>query len=297
MDVLLAAIRDNTAILNGHVANQDLQNKNFDVHNAEITEKLSSLSNDVSAGFVELRTSNAVLVNRCNELESEVDHLKTSLAEVSARNTAVEAEVANLKTSLSLIAERDTALESEVGHLKTSVTHISSDVKRVQTLGHSNVLSISGLPETVGLNDQDNTQAVISFASFLGVTLVPADITKAVRMRSTNPAVTAKKMPRPIRITFTDASKRNDLLNKAKEAKELHSRDIFPDLPSFKIYLNEWLPRETYQLLRATRSFLKDTDYKYVWPREGSVLVRRDSNPESLTIRIDSVDELTTKLP
>ena len=71
----------------------------------------------------------------------------------------------------------------------------------------------------------------------------------------------------------------------------LFSKDLFPNLQlrsDAKIFINEWLPPQTFKLLKQARSKLKN--YYAVWVREGQVFARKDI--DSPRIALTSFNDL-----
>lgn len=82
-----------------------------------------------------------------------------------------------------------------------------------------------------------------------------------------------QERPRSIIVTFDTKERRNEWLSKRKIS--ITNSEIFENDNKAKIYINEQLSRNVKQLLWQAKTELKDT-YKYIWPQNGKVLVRKD---------------------
>ena len=85
-------------------------------------------------------------------------------------------------------------------------------------------------------------------------------------------------------VTLTSVSAREAVINCKRDIKDLLSTNVFPDVPTFKIYVNEIYDSYTYQLLRKTRIRARECGYFTPWVYNGKIMVRRDANSPAITI-------------
>lgn len=88
-----------------------------------------------------------------------------------------------------------------------------------------------------------------------------------------------KERPRSVIVTFDIKERRNEWLSKRKTI--ITNSEIFKNENKTKIYINEELSRYVKQLLWQAKTELKDT-YKYIWPQNGKVLVRKDDQNKKI---------------
>ena len=85
-------------------------------------------------------------------------------------------------------------------------------------------------------------------------------------------------------ITLTSVSAREAVINRKREIKDLLSTNVFPGIPTFKIFVNEIYDSFTYQLLRKTRIRAQECGYFTPWVYNGKIMVRRDTNSPAIII-------------
>ena len=91
-------------------------------------------------------------------------------------------------------------------------------------------------------------------------------------------------------VTLTSRAARDTVITKKRVRRVLLQRDICGNDSDRGVYVNELLPKNTYELLKITKSIAKEKSYKYVWVRDGHIRVRRsDGEP---IVHIDSETDL-----
>ncbi|XP_071637526.1 uncharacterized protein [Temnothorax longispinosus] len=161
----------------------------------------------------------------------------------------------------------------------------------------SNGLVISGVPAVLpvtplelvhnvfaALNIKDLMCRVINVRPMVRKALPAAD-----RDRSSRAAETSS-----IAVTLTACAVRDEVMSKMRTRRVLKQSDVCGNDSDRKIYVNEMLPKATYDLLNSTRRVAKEKSYKYVWIKRGRICVRlSDGKP---TINIDSESGLAKLL-
>lgn len=78
---------------------------------------------------------------------------------------------------------------------------------------------------------------------------------------------------------------RNQWIDCKRNKKELHANEINSAFPSTVVHINERLPSDLRYLLREARSTAKKLNFKYVWIRNGLVLMRKSDTSEPIKIK------------
>lgn len=85
---------------------------------------------------------------------------------------------------------------------------------------------------------------------------------------------------------------RDHIIDTKRKIKLLPVQTIFPEIGNTNlggnIYINEFLPPETYKLLLKTKEKAKTMNFKYAWARSGQIYVKKDDNSNRLNITYNS---------
>lgn len=216
----------------------------------------------------------------------------------------VYAEILKLKTlngdALSLIKnlEKDKqALERKVSDLERKVNIMQQDKRK-------KFVDIVGVPDPIILNP---VQTVIKICSdALGVTVKDDDIAycfvKKIKNKSNNninqPAGnnnnnTGKSAVHSniICAKFVSIACKQIIMDKRFSKNAKLNADIFgKEFASSKIYINDSLTSYNRALFKAAGNFKKSSNYKYLWIRNSSILLRKSDGTQ--VIRIDSFEDL-----
>lgn len=182
--------------------------------------------------------------------------------------------------------------EKENTLLKSQVTQLQ---KKIHKLNHDSLrsdLEILGVTKTPSENPY---HLVLTTASMIGVELDERDIDYVSRAgpRQKADANGKDQLPRPLVISFTRRSKREQFLKQAKARRTLDSRNVVGSGPERKLFVNERLTAEARRLFRSTREWAKQNAYKYCWVKNGQVYIRkRDTREGSPPIHIRSCEDL-----
>ena len=91
--------------------------------------------------------------------------------------------------------------------------------------------------------------------------------------------------PKNIIVKFSSRIIRDNLLSAYRLAKELKSDQIGISGSPTRVYINEHLTLKTKQLFRQCKEAAKQNNFKYVWVKNSTVLVRERDGTASFAIR------------
>ena len=132
-----------------------------------------------------------------------------------------------------------------------------------------NNLELHGLAEA---NGENAVKSVLSKVSPEPVTIV-----KCFRYGKKE-TPTGEKRTRPIFVQFLKKDERDKMYNNRSNLRKLQNR----------IYLNENLPKFLNELRGKANARRKQYKYKFIWTKNGDILVRKDENSKVLNIRTPS---------
>ncbi|KAK2577582.1 hypothetical protein KPH14_012914 [Odynerus spinipes] len=245
---------------------------------AGVSARLSSIDTRLSS----LETVSTTVVSRCDELECRVEATNSRM---SSLESDMERRLGALE-SFNSSASRDSSSES------SSTAALTRRIQSLELKQVESCLIISGLPDS---QDRDDSLLFMHVASELGVNLTSSDVIECSRVRST----TNSDKPRALFIRLRLTSLRDSLLSAKRRKGALRVRDLTmtatSDATSNRlIYINEFIPRNMYVLLKEVRSEASARGYKFVWYRGGRILVKKDVN--SSVISITDHSEILSKL-
>lgn len=140
-----------------------------------------------------------------------------------------------------------------------------------------NSLEISGVPEEKG---EEIFEVIKKVGKGLGINVTPEML--EVYHRSGAESQTSDK-PRGIVVKFARKKHKEEFLQKRRLKRVLRTKDV--DLSGDScIYINEILSDECRKVLNAARLVKKEKGFKYLWVRNGKVLLRKEENGNVITL-------------
>lgn len=182
--------------------------------------------------------------------------------------------------------------EKENEFLKVQVTQLQDQLNKQMHNSLRRELEILGLSETPNENPY---HLALTTANKIGIELEDWDLDYVARSgppRKNEPE-DSKRLPRPLLVSFTRKTKREEFLKQAKNRRTLESTDIVGIGPQRKVFVNERLTNDTRRLFRIARLWVRDNGYKYCWVRNGTVYIRkREAQHGSPPIQIRNTEDL-----
>lgn len=140
-----------------------------------------------------------------------------------------------------------------------------------------NSLEISGIPEE---DDEVIFEVINKVGKGLGINVTPEML--EVCHRSGGKSQTSDK-PRGIVVKFARKKYKEEFLQKRRLKRILKTKDVNLSGDSC-IYINEILSDECRKVLNAARLVKKEKGFKYLWVRNGKVLLRKEENGNVITL-------------
>lgn len=169
-------------------------------------------------------------------------------------------------------------LKCENVSLKSKVVDLETRIDELENYSRRNCLEIQGVPE----EENENVAEIIkSVGKALNVTIKDEMIDACHRIGRRND----RERPRGIIVKFVRRMDKEQLMYRRKEKKRDFSTrhlNLPTDLP---IYLNDSLSPTKRKLLGQARLIKREKAYKYLWLRNGHILLRKQEGSEVVEVK------------
>lgn len=167
-------------------------------------------------------------------------------------------------------------LRNENSALKTKVESLESRVEDLENYSRRNCLEIQGVPEERGEVVADVVRRV-GRALEVDITDDMVDVCHRFGMKT-------QGKERGIIVKFVRRMDKDTLMKKRREKKDFSTRHM--DLPTdTPVYLNDSLSPARRRLLAEVRRLRREKGFKYLWLRNGNILLRREEGSPVVEIR------------
>lgn len=219
------------------------------------------------------------MINLGGRLNTVSEQLCSTNTRLDATNERLDNFGSMIDSQKSQIATLTCENESLKGELQ--------DVKRSLAAKPNSELKISGIPESVTLDELAMCEAVLDhlqlsrfFNSVLSVRKVKYKETS--RSGETRDRV---QTTQTIIVQFLSVQIRDFVVAAAKPFGVLNSDVIFPlASPVSKMYVKEFLPYAVNELFHMTKQRASEANYQYTWCKSGVVHTRKENGSEIIQI-------------
>lgn len=247
-------------------------------------------SDDGSVNTVQALDTKKLVKEISRELKKtfreEIANLESSLEFLSDQITTMEQSLRNQENTIKKLENRNEDLVNKNKNLELRVTVLEQGLRISEQKSLSRSVEIAGMPDII---TKDVPQVIQKVASKLE--LNEHDIQTSQKMSG------SKEKPGPILIELKTALIRKQWVDAGKE-KCLTVGDVLPNAPKEKaehrIFIREALTKHVKTLLYNAKMQLNKS-YKYIWCRDGKVLVRKDDNGKIIYIRSQQDIDLLSK--
>ena len=242
----------------------------------------------LSSGKIATSTAD-MLSNTMERFQKMFDNLSNNMQALSLALTACREEVSGFRSEITEMKNKIQHLEQnelEVKTLRQEVQELRSEIVRRDRMYVLNDVEISGVTEHKG----ENVEHIVGvLAAKLGVQLDMKDVVHVSRVgKGLVNEAREDLRPRPIVLRLTRRAPRDDLIRAARVRRNLSTSDI--DVPGTRraVYVNEHLIKHDRRLLGKARALAREQSYKYVWRRNGQILLRKTENGDVYRINSDA---------
>ena len=217
----------------------------------------------------------SIVASEFKAFKEEITSLKDSVTFISNEYDALTERVKTLESNVKLI----NPISVDMDKIKASIEKSVQDNNTREQWARRSNIEIFGIPEKKGENLMNIVQEISNRA---GLSMKMAEdvdfITRVAPRKSEN------GKPKPIVVRFLARYKKDDFLSSVRKMKKFKACDLgFSGVDSL-IYFNDHLTSENKALLQRVKTLAKDKNYKYVWIKNCSIMIRRSDNSPVINI-------------
>lgn len=223
----------------------------------------------------------------CEEVQStkaEVNCLKYQILEKNAViECKTETEDSNLIASNNITVINSNSLESTITGIRDDVFSVKEEINTLKQNTMNNDIVITGIEEVFNENLFEKVNEVLVQYN---ATINKSDIKKLYRLKSKNSSKNT-----PILIVFKENLFKQLILEQQKKCGPILLQSVYKDLPKTdltKVYFKHRLTKENLLLLKESRKFARENDFKFVWTNSAATILLK-KNSESRTIQVTSL--------
>lgn len=215
--------------------------------------------------------------------KSDFEEIKQSQGFLNSKFEDLINSVNELKSENKVLRKENAQLHERVGSLEGKVASAESDMENLKQYLRRDLVEIHGVPVT---ENEDTNSIVKQIVHLLDSTmnLEEHDISISHRLPAS-----AGYIP-PIIVKFVRRDVRNKIFNLKRNLSSKSACDLGFHQES-KLYINESLTQKSRALLKEVKSFKKHNHFKFVWSKQGKILLRKDDNQSSRVFTFTTLEE------
>lgn len=202
-------------------------------------------------------------------------------------------EFERLKSEITATKELNHQLKADNDKLRLKVDDLSTRLSLVEQFTRQENLEINGLPEHASEN---LLSVVVQLGKAVSSTVKENDIVTVTRVRKLD---SNSNRPRSIIVKVSNKKIRDEVLasvskfNRENVNDKLNSRHLGYGGGKSPVFVSEHLSPLNKIIHAETRKAAKEKGYKFVWVRDGRILVRRDEKCQAVQMKcLESIKQL-----
>ncbi|KAF6215731.1 hypothetical protein GE061_000063 [Apolygus lucorum] len=238
----------------------------------------------------EVRANNRSLSSKLEENAKEIKDLKEHLNTYSENIKENTAAISAIRVDLTSIEVKHDELQVQNTELKGYIKRLEDRLLDSEQNALIKTVEISGIPISPGFSV---TECVLSVGDAIKFDMNESMIDNCFRRR----LLTGSTQPGVISLTFNRQQEKDKFVSLARKKRDLSIRDIgIIEGEHNRIYVNESLTFVKRQILKQAKIFKRNHNFKFVWVRNGRILMKKDEESIPVDIKkIEDFDELISK--
>lgn len=249
------------------------------------TEKVPCTDNLRDVIREEIRSALNTKLGEGGSLIAKLDFMNEKITAFEATLSFFNSVYEDMKNNLSEKTTLITNLQKDNETLQNTVKDLSGRLNSVEQHMRIENIEINGVPEN---KSEVLCNMTLQLAKIVDCPLTDKDIINATRVYKSNKN---DDRPRSVVLKMRSADLRDSLLaavqtfNKKNPKDKLCSHHLGIGGQAVPIYLSEHLSPTNKSLHAQTRHKAKEMKYKFVWVRNGRILVRKTETSQAIQIR------------
>ncbi|CAH2097108.1 unnamed protein product [Euphydryas editha] len=246
-----------------------------------IEKKLNDWKDDLSSAITE-----SVLKSVQSVIEQEVKKMSLSIRdsfeELSERFNTFE-------KSLQFTMERQDTFEKRFEEMEKKIKLNVAEERQIQVLQDKvdamEQQARSYNIEIANLTERRDENLLVILEKLGCVIKHPINVQDIVSIHRVPHMEKSNNWPKNVIVRFTTKIIRNNIIAAARASKEIKSDKLLVSGTIQNVYVNEHLTAKNKQLFRCCREEAKNNNFKYVWIKNGTILVRQTDNSPIFAVR------------
>ena len=186
---------------------------------------------------------------------------------------STKSSVDSINKKMETISEDQVKLKSDVAFLVEENYNLKNQLNQLEQYQKKSNLIINGIPEN---ENETLNEKIKNLAKKIDVNLKEFDIIAAHRLH-------AKRSPAPVIVRLLNLEKKTKMIANSRKLKP-NTESLGWDTEPKPIFINEQLTKTNALLLKKAQDLKKNGQIKFVWSRDGNILIREDVNTPSIKI-------------
>lgn len=204
-------------------------------------------------------------------IESKLDQLICWQKDVVAEIRGIQNTLEELRTTTETLMDEQQQLRSDNYEMRRQLELNEIEIDKLKQDRLRKTLEISNVPVTEG---EDLLGIVTRICQEIGVALNRSEVKEIFRAPTYQSL--KSKIPPPIQVKLSSKEKRDEMLKKKREKKELTTATLNMDTDKpVSIYINEMLTKRNRYLFKLARDLRRNNNIKFAWFKDGRLLVRK----------------------
>jgi len=209
------------------------------------------------------------------ELMSEVKEMRKSQQFIEQQYEDMKAKLAANGKELTQLRAENKDLKAAVQQLQAACTQSKEDINDLEQYGRRECLEFKGL---VYKENENTDDLVIAVTKKMNLNIKKEDISVSHRLRKAT-----SEEPKPTIIARFCSRKTRDLIYYNRHKLKTYNMSS----PSESLFVNESLTRTNRSRFNQCLKFKKDNNFKYIWTKNGAILLRKNDGASVITIKSD----------